>query len=180
MEELGLKAYRFSISWSRVLPEGTGRVNHAGLDFYERLVDALLARTGSSPAPRSITGTCRPRSTTGAAGSIRDIADWFADYASVLFRALDGRVRMWATLNEPWVVTDGGYLHGVLAPGHRSLFEAPHRVPQPAARAWRGASRPIAPRDSTAIGIVVNLEPQVSGVRRPKTTSPRPAGRTPT
>ena len=54
-----------------------------------------------------------------------DIAGWFADYATVVFRRLDGRVKLWATLNEPWVVTDGGYLHGALAPGHRNRFEAP-------------------------------------------------------
>jgi len=55
----------------------------------------------------------------------RDSADWFADYAQVLFDALDDRVELWTTINEPWVVMDGGYLHGALAPGHRSLFEAP-------------------------------------------------------
>src|SRR3546814_13005648 len=55
----------------------------------------------------------------------RDSADWFADYARVLFDRLDGRVTRWVTLNEPWVIADGGYLNGVLAPGHRNMFEAP-------------------------------------------------------
>ena len=55
----------------------------------------------------------------------RDAADWFAEYAQVAFRALDDRMEIWATINEPWVVTDGGYLHGALAPGHRNLFETP-------------------------------------------------------
>ena len=54
-----------------------------------------------------------------------DVADWFADYATVVFRKLDDRVKLWSTLNEPWVVTDGGYLYGALAPGHRNRFEAP-------------------------------------------------------
>ena len=53
------------------------------------------------------------------------MADWFVDYASVVYKALDDRIKLWATLNEPWVVTDGGYLHGALAPGHRNRFEAP-------------------------------------------------------
>ncbi|HVR37749.1 MAG TPA: family 1 glycosylhydrolase, partial [Thermoanaerobaculia bacterium] len=89
----------------------------------------------------------------------REIADWFAEYASVMFRALDDRVTMWATLNEPWVVTDGGYLHGALAPGHRNLFEAPiasHnllRAHGAAVQAYRGVGR-------NAIGLVVNLEPK--------------------
>ena len=69
MRELGLNAYRFSVSWSRVLPEGTGRVNEKGLDFYRRLVDALLAERHPAAASPSITGTCRRPSTTAAAGS---------------------------------------------------------------------------------------------------------------
>ena len=76
-----------------------------------------------------------------------------------MFRALDGRVRMWATLNEPWVVTDGGYLHGVLAPGHRSLFEAPiaaHNL----LRAHGAAVDAYRAEGKHRIGIVVNLEPK--------------------
>jgi beta-glucosidase len=88
-----------------------------------------------------------------------DIAEWFAAYASTLFRALDDRVRFWTTLNEPWVVTDGGYLHGTLAPGHCSPFEAAiasHnllRAHGAAVRAYRTSGR-------HAIGLVVNLEPK--------------------
>ena len=67
MRELGMQAYRFSISWSRVLPEGKGRVNQKGLDFYERLVDGCW-KTASSRWRRCITGTCRQRWTTAAAG----------------------------------------------------------------------------------------------------------------
>ena len=125
MRELGLKAYRFSVAWGRVLPEGRGRVNAAGLGLLRAPGRRAAGSRHRSRWPRCTTGTCRPRSTTAAAGSTRDIADWFADYASVMFRALDDRVKLWATLNEPWVVTDGGYLHGALAPGHRNLFEAP-------------------------------------------------------
>ena len=82
MRELGLQAYRFSISWSRVLPQGRGAVNPAGLDFYERLVDALLEQRHRSRWPRCSTGTCPRRSTTAAAGSIPTSPDWFADYAA--------------------------------------------------------------------------------------------------
>ena len=95
-----------------------------------------------------------------------DVAKWFAEYAAVMFRRLDGRVKLWATLNEPWVVTDGGYLHGVLAPGHRSRFEAPiasHRLLQShaeAVAAYRAEGR-------HRIGIVVNLEPKCPASDRP-------------
>ncbi len=89
----------------------------------------------------------------------RDVAAWFAEYASVAFRALDGRVRMWATLNEPWVVTDGGYLHGGLAPGHRNLFEAPI-VTHNLMRAHGAAVDAYRAEGRHAIGLVVNLEPK--------------------
>src|SRR5215207_7379615 len=124
MRELGLGAYRFSVSWSRVLPEGRGRINERGLDFYRRLVDALLAN-GIQPAV-TLYHWDLPAALDDRGGWLNpDIADWFAEYASVMYKALDDRVDMWATLNEPWVVTDGGYLHGALAPGHKNLFEAP-------------------------------------------------------
>ena len=88
-----------------------------------------------------------------------DIAHWFADYASAIYRKLDGRVKSWATLNEPWVVTDGGYLHGALAPGHRSRFEAPiasHNL----LRAHGAAVQAYRAEGKHKIGIVVNLEPK--------------------
>jgi beta-glucosidase len=158
MQELGLNAYRFSISWSRVLPEGTGRVNEKGLDFYRRLVDAL-GEAGIEPNATLFHWDLPAALEDRGGWQNRDIAGWFAEYARVVFRALDGRVRMWATLNEPWVVTDGGYLHGVLAPGHRSLFEAPiaaHNL----LRAHGAAVDVYRAEGKHRIGIVVNLEPK--------------------
>ena len=123
MHQIGLKAYRFSIGWSRVLPQGTGRVNAAGLDFYERLVDRLLSK-GIEPMV-TLFHWDLPEALDNRGGWLnRDSAAWFAEYAAVMFRKLDDRVKLWATLNEPWVVTDGGYLHGPLAPGHRNRFHA--------------------------------------------------------
>ena len=158
MRELGLTAYRFSISWSRILPEGTGRVNERGLDFYRRLVDELL-KAGIAPLI-TIYHWDLPAALDDRGGWLnRDVANWFAEYAQVVFRALDDRVTMWATLNEPWVVTDGGYLRGPLAPGHRNLFEAPiamhnlMRSHAAAVAAYRGIGK-------HQIGIVVNLEPK--------------------
>ncbi|HXR56418.1 MAG TPA: GH1 family beta-glucosidase [Casimicrobiaceae bacterium] len=158
MKRLGLNAYRFSISWSRVLPQGRGAVNAKGLAHYERLVDTLLAN-GIAPAP-TLYHWDLPAALDDRGGWLNpDIAHWFADYASILFRKLDDRVPMWATLNEPWVVTDGGYLHGVLAPGHRNLFEAPiatHRL----LRAHAAAVQAYRAQGRHRIGIVVNLEPK--------------------
>ena len=158
MAELGLNAYRFSISWSRILPEGKGRVNRKGLDFYDRLVDALLAK-GIQPTA-TLYHWDLPVALDDRGGWLNpDIAGWFADYAQVAFRALDDRVPMWSTLNEPWVVTDGGYLHGLLAPGHRNHFEAPlatHHLMLAhgdAVQAYRAEGK-------HRIGIVVNLAPK--------------------
>lgn len=158
MGELGLNAYRFSASWSRVLPEGRGRINPRGLGFYERLVDALLER-GIQPM-LTLYHWDLPAALDRLGGWLNpDSADWFADYARVLFRALDDRVKLWVTLNEPWVVVDGGYLHGVLAPGQRNPYAAPvaaHnllRAHAKAVQAYRAEGR-------HQIGLVVNLEPK--------------------
>ncbi|HKE47175.1 MAG TPA: GH1 family beta-glucosidase [Rhodanobacteraceae bacterium] len=158
MRSLGLKAYRFSIAWARVLPEGKGRVNAAGLDFYDRLVDTLL-ENGIEPLA-TLYHWDLPAALDDRGGWLNpDIAGWFAEYASVLYRKLDGRVKKWATLNEPWVVTDGGYLHGALAPGHRNRFEAPiasHNL----MRAHGAAVKAYRAEGKHQIGLVVNLEPK--------------------
>ncbi len=158
MRDLGLGAYRFSISWSRILPEGTGAVNERGLDFYRRLVDELLG-AGIKPVA-TLYHWDLPAALDDRGGWLnRDISWWFADYAQVLFRALGDRVAMWTTLNEPWVVSDGGYLLGALAPGHRNHFEAPiasHNLLRSHAAAVQ-AYRTIG---KSPIGIVVNLEPK--------------------
>ena len=158
MADLGLKAYRFSIAWARVLPDGKGRINNGGLDFYERLVDCLLEH-GIEPLA-TLYHWDLPAALDDRGGWLNpDIAEWFAEYASVMFRRLDGRVKCWATLNEPWVVTDGGYLHGALAPGHRNRFEAPiasHHL----LRSHGAAVKAYRAEGKHQIGIVVNLEPK--------------------
>jgi beta-glucosidase len=164
MKRLGFNAYRFSIAWSRILPQGRGAVNAQGLDHYERLVDTLLAN-GIAPVP-TLYHWDLPASLGDRGGWLNpDIAHWFADYASIVFRRLDDRIRMWTTLNEPWVVTDGGYLHGALAPGHRSAFEAPiaaHHL----LRAHAAAVQAYRAQGRHRIGIVVNLEPKYAASER--------------
>ncbi|HEY7894897.1 MAG TPA: GH1 family beta-glucosidase [Gemmatimonadaceae bacterium] len=158
MRDLGLSAYRFSISWSRVLPQGTGAVNHAGLAFYDRLVDGLLA-AGIQPMV-TLYHWDLPAALDDRGGWLNsDIDKWFADYVTVVTRVLDDRVNFWNTLNEPWVVSDGGYLHGPLAPGHRNLYEAPiasHNL----LRAHGRAVEAYRATGKHRIGIVVNLEPK--------------------
>ncbi|MBK8907779.1 MAG: beta-glucosidase [Rhodospirillales bacterium] len=159
MQRLGLQAYRFSVSWSRVLPAGTGPVNKAGVGFYDRLVDGLLA-AGIQPMA-TLYHWDLPAALDHRGGWLNpDIAQWFADYAEVLFRALDDRVRFWVTLNEPWVVCDAGYLHGVHAPGHRSAFE-PVLASRNLLRAHGEAVRRYRAIGKQRIGIAVNLEPKM-------------------
>jgi beta-glucosidase len=166
MVEMGLNAYRFSIGWARVLPEGAGRINEKGLGFYDRLVDALLAH-GITPMA-TLYHWDLPEALDNRGGWLNpDIAEWFADYARVCFDKLDDRIRLWATLNEPWVITDGGYLHGTLAPGHRNLFETPaaaHNLLKAHGRAvavYRELGRHL-------IGLVVNIEPKVPASNAPE------------
>jgi len=166
MREIGLTAFRFSISWGRVLPEGRGRVNAKGLDFYERLVDALLEQRIRPFV--TLFHWDLPAALDDRGGWLNpDIAGWFAEYGQVLFRALDDRVEMWTTLNEPWVVADGGYLRGKLAPGHESLFEAPiasHNL----LRAHAEGVRAYRAEGKHAIGLVVNLEPKYPASQEPR------------
>ncbi|MEU0561826.1 GH1 family beta-glucosidase [Dactylosporangium sp. NPDC006015] len=118
MRDLGLKSYRFSISWPRVLPTGRGTVNAKGLDFYHRLVDGLLAR-GITPVV-TLFHWDTPQTLQEAGGwTNRDCASWFADYASMVCYSLGDKVQTWLTLNEPKTVTEVGYTAGVHAPGVR-------------------------------------------------------------
>ena len=165
MRRLGMQAYRFSIAWARVLPEGRGRINPAGLGFYERLVDRLL-ENGIEPCA-TLYHWDLPAALDDRGGWLNpDIAHWFAEYAEVVFAKLDDRIKHWATLNEPWVVTDGGYLHGKLAPGHRNKYEAPiasHHL----MRAHGAAVQAYRAIGAHEIGLVVNLEPKYPASQSP-------------
>jgi beta-glucosidase len=157
MKELGLSAYRFSISWPRVLPEGAGRVNAAGLGFYDRLLDELL-NAGITPYA-TLYHWDLPQALEERGGwPERDTALRFADYAAVVHERLGDRVHTWFTLNEPWVAAFLGYGSGVHAPGRKSAADAfraahhmllGHGLAASALRA-RGASR---------VGAVLNFAP---------------------
>jgi beta-glucosidase len=119
MAQIGLQAYRFSVSWPRVLPQGAGRVNEKGLDFYDRLVDALLAR-GIQPFV-ALHHFDLPQALQDRGGwPARDTAYRFAEYATVVARRLGDRARYWIPHNEPAAVAFSGYGLGTSAPGLRN------------------------------------------------------------
>ncbi len=123
MRDLGLNAFRFSIAWPRVVPEGRGRVNEAGLDFYDRLVDELLA-AGIEPFV-TLYHWDLPQALEDAGGwPVRDTAHAFAEYVEVVVARLRDRVTHWITQNEPWVIAWLGYGIGQDAPGRKSPADA--------------------------------------------------------
>jgi beta-glucosidase len=120
---LGLDGYRFSVSWPRVQPEGSGRANAAGLGYYDRLVDELLA-VGVAPMV-TLYHWDLPQPLEDAGGWLdRDTAERFAEYALLVAMRLGDRVRHWVPVNEPNVVTLLGYGIGLHAPGRRLMFDA--------------------------------------------------------
>jgi beta-glucosidase len=124
MRELGLNTYRFSIAWPRVLPKGWGAVNKAGLDFYDRLVDELLA-AGIQPLPTLFHFDLPSRLENKGGFLSRDIPKAMAEYADIVSRRLGDRIERWMTVNEPWIFTYLGYALGVFAPGHQNWAEVP-------------------------------------------------------
>jgi beta-glucosidase len=158
MASLGLGAYRFSVSWPRVLPEGTGRVEPRGLDFYDRLVDALLER-GIRPF-----GTLYhwdlPQALQGRGGwAAADAPAWFGEFAALMAARLGDRVHDWATLNEPQVVAFVGHWEGRHAPGERDFRQA-LRVSHQLLRAHaEGVQALRSAVPGAAVGIVLNLSP---------------------
>jgi beta-glucosidase len=130
MQKLEVDAYRFSVAWPRVLPEGRGAVNEAGLAFYDRLIDALIA-SGIEPW-LCLYHWDLPQALQDDGGwANRDCAQWFADYASVIAHRYGDRVKRFATFNEPSVFTLFGYCLGGQAPGivdRATLLRAIHHV----------------------------------------------------
>ncbi|WP_229401087.1 GH1 family beta-glucosidase [Micromonospora okii] len=154
MAELGLKAYRFSVAWPRVQPDGAGPVEPRGLDFYDRLTDALLDR-GVDPIV-TLYHWDLPQALEDRGGwTSRETAERFAAYAEAVHGRLGDRVRTWTTLNEPWCSAYLGYANGVHAPGVRdagAAFAAVHHLLLGhglAARALRAAGAEV-------VGITLN------------------------
>ncbi len=130
MKEIGLDSYSFTISWPRILPDGTGKINTKGLDFYDRLVDELL-NAGIRPKA-TLYHWDYPVSLLDRGGwPCRDSIDWFGEYAAIAFEKLADRVDLWATHNEPWVAAFLGYGLGIHAPGicdATQAYQAAHHL----------------------------------------------------
>jgi beta-glucosidase len=166
MADLGLGAYRLSVSWPRVLPQGTGRPNEAGLGFYDRLVDELLAR-GIDPYV-TLYHWDLPQALEDAGGwPVRATADAFGEFAALVAGRLGDRVGHFATLNEPHIVSDHGYRVGSHAPGRtdpEAALAAAHHLLVAHALGVQ-AIRAQAPR--AAAGIVLNFEPKHAATSHP-------------
>jgi len=158
MKDIGLQAYRFSISWPRILPNGTGEVNQKGIDFYSRLVDGLL-EAGIQPFV-TLYHWDLPQALQDRGGwPARETADAFVNYTEVVTQALGDRVKHWMTFNEPWVSAWLGYFTGEHAPGHQDLDEmlsAAHHL-----LLAHGAAVPVIRNNvpEGEVGIVLNLYP---------------------
>jgi len=161
MKSLGLQAYRFSISWPRVLPEGKGRVNEAGVDFYSRLVDELL-RAGITPAV-TLYHWDLPAALDRLGGwPAPEMAEYFADYAELVFRRLGDRVGLWITINEPQVICSHGYVRGDHAPGHQSLAEGLRAGHTLLVGHGMAVQRLRGLRPGAKVGLAVDLNPMVA------------------
>jgi beta-glucosidase len=123
MRSIGVGAYRFSIAWPRVLPTGRGKVNPAGLDFYDRLADGLLA-AGIAPWP-TLYHWDLPQALEDEGGwTNRSTVDAFVSFADAVSERLGDRVENWITHNEPWCASVLGHAHGIHAPGKKSWPDA--------------------------------------------------------
>jgi beta-glucosidase len=154
MAELGIGAYRFSVSWPRIQPSGSGPANQAGLDHYRRLVEALNRR-GIVPVP-TLFHWDLPQALQDLGGwPNRDTAERFAEYADIVHGALAGEISYWITLNEPWCAAWLGYGSGVHAPGLREdafALAASHHL-------LLGHGLAAQALSTGAVGIALNLQP---------------------
>ena len=159
MSDLALHAYRFSISWPRIVPEGVGKPNPAGLDFYDRLVDALLER-GIQPFPTMFHWDLPQRLQDQGGWQNRQTAYHFADYVALVAERLGDRVKSWITHNEPFVAAILGHFTGEHAPGLQDPFvaiQAGHHLLLSHGLAVQ-ALRSALPR-AAQVGITLNLTP---------------------
>jgi beta-glucosidase len=159
MQGLGIPAYRFSISWPRVRPDGGAAINEAGLAFYDRLVDGLLSR-GIQPYATLYHWDLPSRLQRESGGwADRGTAEAFADYAGMMAARLGDRVKSFTTHNEPWVTATLGHETGVFAPGIRSRATAMQVSHHCLLSHGLAAQAVRAARPDVAVGIVLNLTP---------------------
>ena len=156
LKDAGMDAYRFSTSWARVMPEGRGAINEEGLDFYDRLVDAMLER-GLAPY-HTLYHWEMPSALADLGGwTNRDVAGWFGDYTDVITRRLGDRVEATATINEPWCVAYLSHFLGIHAPGQRDI-RAAARAMHHVLLGHAEAMERMRANGTKNLGIVLNFE----------------------
>jgi beta-glucosidase len=156
MKSLGYKAYRFSIAWPRILPEGRGRINQPGLDFYNRLIDGLL-EAGIQPLA-TLYHWDLPTALEGAWLN-RSVVDAFAEYSGLAARHFGDRVKLWFTINEPWCASHLSYTIGEHAPGMKDRSKgilAAHHLLLAHGVAVKELRKAI---PDAQVGIVLNMSP---------------------
>jgi beta-glucosidase len=159
MARLGLRAYRFSVAWPRIQPDGAGPANPRGLDFYDRLTDEILGQ-GITPY-LTLYHWDLPQALEDRGGwTVRETAERFADYANTVYARLGDRVTTWTTLNEPWCSAFLGYASGLHAPGRTdaaAAFAAAHHL-----LLGHGlATQALRAAGADTVGITLNLAPVV-------------------
>jgi beta-glucosidase len=167
MADLGIGAYRFSVAWTRIQPQGAGAANGAGLDYYRRLVDLLLER-GIVPAATLYHWDLPESLQRGGGWANRETAYRFSDYAAIVAGALGDRVAIWTTVNEPWVAAFVGHAAGTHAPGIRDLRQAvlsSHHLLLGHGLAARAVVEQVG--SSATIGITLNLAPVTAASEDP-------------
>ncbi|GLQ17673.1 GH1 family beta-glucosidase [Maritalea porphyrae] len=156
LKEAGFDAYRFSFAWPRILPQGTGAINQAGLDFYDRLIDGMLERNLKPFA--TLYHWDLPSTLQDKGGWLnRDIANWLADYAELVYQKFGDRLAKIATINEPWCVSFLSHYLGVHAPGYRDL-RATARAMHHVLLAHGTTIERLRSLGAKDLGIVLNLE----------------------
>ncbi|MEJ6398780.1 GH1 family beta-glucosidase [Yoonia sp. 208BN28-4] len=156
LKDAGMDAYRFSTSWARVMPDGRGAVNSEGLDYYDRLVDAILER-GLKPF-QTLYHWELPAALSDLGGwTNRDVAKWFGDFTDVITDRIGDRVHSIATLNEPWCVSFLSHFLGHHAPGHRDI-RATARAMHHVNLAHGEALARLRAKGQDNCGIVLNFE----------------------
>ena len=165
MKEIGLLSYSFTMSWTRILPEGVGEINQKGLEFYDRLVDNLL-KAGIKPKATLYHWDFPVLLQDRGGWPNRDSIEWFGEYAAIAFNKLADRVDLWATHNEPWVAAFLGYGAGIHAPGINDAtqaYQAAHHMLLAHAKAveiYRAGNF------GGEIGLVLNLNHLIPGSER--------------
>jgi beta-glucosidase len=166
IRDAGFDGYRFSFAWPRLIPEGTGAVNQAGIDFYDRLIDGMLERDIAPFA--TLYHWDLPSALQDRGGWMnRDIAGWFADYAALVAQKFGDRLQATATINEPWCVAFLSHYLGIHAPGYRDIRAAAHAMHH-VLFAHGTAIDALRANGAKNLGIVLNLEKSEAATDKPE------------